>query len=376
MLRNIPNRYSRDLLVERLNDGYLGQFDFVYLPIDFNSKCNVGYAFINFRLPQHAVRFISEFNGVKARLCLPGFSSKKICEVSYATVQGQEANMENFRDEKFVEKLRERPEWHPLFYDKRGNHISLSKVLSVGAKRRRSSAGGSSAGGATPAAAAAAAVAATAAAAASPYAAMMPPGGYSPFMMGMPPFGMIPPTPFAPHQGRPLPAAASTAGPSLLAGVLPNATSSSMLMVKNVPTSLDRNQVVKVFNERYEGQYDFLFLPGDFHTAGGAANRGFAFINFRSAQKAQQFTKDIHDRSVAECFGRLAAEEEAQKLCDVQQARLGTLEKSIERLQAPPKESKSGGPPVEKAAWYPLLFSADGSPKPFPLLAAPKAARA
>merc|ERR1719310_2162480 len=74
MLKNIPNRYGRDMLTDQLNANYRNEYDFVYLPIDFNSKCNVGYAFINFRTPE-------------ARAVLPGFSSVKICEVTYARVQ-------------------------------------------------------------------------------------------------------------------------------------------------------------------------------------------------------------------------------------------------------------------------------------------------
>ena len=72
-----------------------GEYDFVYLPIDFSSRCNVGYAFINFRTPPAAqryspqafrdccnvlpkdlkgirasaqLRFISEFHGAKTKL--------------------------------------------------------------------------------------------------------------------------------------------------------------------------------------------------------------------------------------------------------------------------------------------------------------------
>jgi len=129
MLRNIPNRYTRDMLTERMDASYKGQYDFVYLPIDFNSKCNMGYAFINFGTAASAAAFMHEFHGKRTKIVLPGFSSAKVCEVSYARVQGRDANMENLRDEKFVEKLSERPEWQPLFYDDDGKEIPFSKTL-------------------------------------------------------------------------------------------------------------------------------------------------------------------------------------------------------------------------------------------------------
>merc|ERR1719191_2149161 len=138
MLRNIPNRYTRDMLIDRLNQGYEGKYDFVYLPIDFNSKCNVGYAFINFREPLQAARFIQEFHGAKTKTCLPGFSSAKVCEVSYARVQGSQANMDNLRDEKFIEKLNEHAEWQPLFYDEKFEEIPFAKMLEKGRKRTSS----------------------------------------------------------------------------------------------------------------------------------------------------------------------------------------------------------------------------------------------
>merc|ERR1719174_1414523 len=84
MLRNIPNRYTRDMLLGRMDEGYKGVYDFLYLPIDFSNGCNVGYAFINFRTPATCQRFTQEFHGAKSKHVLPGFSSSKICEVRCA----------------------------------------------------------------------------------------------------------------------------------------------------------------------------------------------------------------------------------------------------------------------------------------------------
>eukprot|EP00747_Dinoflagellata_sp_TGD_P122996 gnl/TRDRNA2_/TRDRNA2_173726_c0_seq1.p1 gnl/TRDRNA2_/TRDRNA2_173726_c0~~gnl/TRDRNA2_/TRDRNA2_173726_c0_seq1.p1 ORF type:complete len:556 (-),score=118.39 gnl/TRDRNA2_/TRDRNA2_173726_c0_seq1:69-1568(-) len=123
MLRNIPNRYTRNMLVDVLNVNYQDQFDFVYLPIDFNSGCNVGYAFINFSAPAPRQLFMTEFHGKVAKVVLPGFGSEKICQVTFARVQGRDANMDNLCDDKFMKKLNNRPDRQPLFINDEGEAI-------------------------------------------------------------------------------------------------------------------------------------------------------------------------------------------------------------------------------------------------------------
>merc|ERR1712216_1112325 len=48
MLRNLPNDYSRCMLVELPElKGFKRRFDFVYVPIDFEKSSGLGYAFVN-----------------------------------------------------------------------------------------------------------------------------------------------------------------------------------------------------------------------------------------------------------------------------------------------------------------------------------------
>jgi len=99
MLKNVPNKYSKAALLS-LIDKHQCDYDFFYLPIDFRNKCNLGYAFINFRNPRSIVAFADYFSGKKWE----HFKSDKVCLVSYARIQGKESLVEHFRTSRLVHK--------------------------------------------------------------------------------------------------------------------------------------------------------------------------------------------------------------------------------------------------------------------------------
>ncbi|GAB4829281.1 hypothetical protein Ancab_018949 [Ancistrocladus abbreviatus] len=112
MIKNIPNKYSQKLLLNMLDnhcihcneqiadgdDQPVSSYDFLYLPIDFNNKCNVGYGFVNMTSPEATLRLYKAFHKQHWEV----FNSRKICEVTYARVQGLEALKEHFKNSKFA----------------------------------------------------------------------------------------------------------------------------------------------------------------------------------------------------------------------------------------------------------------------------------
>ncbi|CAD8124593.1 unnamed protein product [Paramecium sonneborni] len=93
MIRNIPNKYTQPMLLENMDINHKDKYDFFYLPIDFTNKCNVGYAFINFLDQKFIPKFFIEFHGKKWKL----FNSDKICEITYARIQGVEQLQGHFQ---------------------------------------------------------------------------------------------------------------------------------------------------------------------------------------------------------------------------------------------------------------------------------------
>jgi hypothetical protein len=95
MIRNIPNRYTREMILTELNEKQTvsGTYDFLYLPIDFQNSCNLGYAFVNMVSPSAVVRLYNNMHGYPWKLS----RSSKICQLVWGRLQGKEALMAHFR---------------------------------------------------------------------------------------------------------------------------------------------------------------------------------------------------------------------------------------------------------------------------------------
>eukprot|EP00178_Gracilaria_changii_P003223 TRINITY_DN1471_c0_g1_i1.p1 TRINITY_DN1471_c0_g1~~TRINITY_DN1471_c0_g1_i1.p1 ORF type:complete len:865 (+),score=138.48 TRINITY_DN1471_c0_g1_i1:306-2900(+) len=113
MIRNIPNKYNQKMLLSTLEEEHKGHFDFIYLPIDFKNKCNVGYAFINFTKPEYIEPFYHAFHGKK----WGRFNSEKVCEITFARIQGRQQLIAHFQNSSL---LLEDPKCRPVIFDSSG----------------------------------------------------------------------------------------------------------------------------------------------------------------------------------------------------------------------------------------------------------------
>lgn len=95
MLCNIPNHYSRALLMDLLRcEGLLGHVRFIYVPMNLRSSGNFGYAFVDFDSASVAAQ---------ARQNLEGFTrwnepNDKVMEIEWSETQGLDAHIQRYRD--------------------------------------------------------------------------------------------------------------------------------------------------------------------------------------------------------------------------------------------------------------------------------------
>ncbi|KAL1196772.1 terminal ear1-like protein [Cardamine amara subsp. amara] len=106
MLRNIPNRYTREMLIEFIDEQCeqanknqkdelcpISAYDFVYLPIDFRTKLNKGYAFVNFT----NAKAVSTLKNACNHMPWSCFCSRKVLEITSARIQGKDELVKHFQ---------------------------------------------------------------------------------------------------------------------------------------------------------------------------------------------------------------------------------------------------------------------------------------
>ncbi|TKY57228.1 MEI2 2 [Spatholobus suberectus] len=116
MIKNIPNKYTSKMLLAAIDENHRGSYDFLYLPIDFKNKCNVGYAFINMVSPSHIIPFYKAFNGKKWEK----FNSEKVASLAYARIQGKGALVTHFQNSSLMNE----DKWcRPILFHSKGQEI-------------------------------------------------------------------------------------------------------------------------------------------------------------------------------------------------------------------------------------------------------------
>ncbi|XP_059301253.1 protein MEI2-like 2 [Lycium ferocissimum] len=122
MIKNIPNKYTSKMLLAAIDETHKSTYDFLYLPIDFKNKCNVGYAFINMVSPAHIVSFYEAFNGKKWEK----FNSEKVASLAYARIQGKVALVTHFQNSSL---MNEDKRCRPILFRSEGQEAADEEKL-------------------------------------------------------------------------------------------------------------------------------------------------------------------------------------------------------------------------------------------------------
>ncbi|BAT83130.1 hypothetical protein VIGAN_04023400 [Vigna angularis var. angularis] len=132
MIKNIPNKYTSKMLLAAIDERHRGTYDFVYLPIDFRNKCNVGYAFINITNPDLIIPFYQVFNGKKWEK----FNSEKVASLAYARIQGKAALIAHFQNSSL---MNEDKRCRPILFNTDGPNAGDQVPFPVGINIRNKS---------------------------------------------------------------------------------------------------------------------------------------------------------------------------------------------------------------------------------------------
>lgn len=129
MIKNIPNKYTSKMLLAAIDEHHRGTYDFIYLPIDFKNKCNVGYSFINMISPSQIVPFFQAFNGKKWEK----FNSEKVASLAYARIQGKAALIAHFQNSSL---MNEDKRCRPILFHSDGPNVGDQEPFPIGVNVR------------------------------------------------------------------------------------------------------------------------------------------------------------------------------------------------------------------------------------------------
>ncbi|XAR64332.1 hypothetical protein NMG60_11024630 [Bertholletia excelsa] len=129
MIKNIPNKYTSKMLLAAIDERHRGSYDFIYLPIDFKNKCNVGYAFINMTDPSLIIPFYQTFNGKKWEK----FNSEKVASLAYARIQGKVALIAHFQNSSL---MNEDKRCRPILFNTEGPNAGDQVPFPMGVNAR------------------------------------------------------------------------------------------------------------------------------------------------------------------------------------------------------------------------------------------------
>merc|ERR1719181_358331 len=140
LLSNIPKTCTPDVLLAYLHDdGYFGEIDLVYVPVDFKrGDCSLGFALLNFRRNRVCLHFAAEFHMAQVSDLFPDAdASTKVLEVAAAKIQGVHENIHHLEKSRVLSWLTPLPIWLPRLIDIGGLAAPL-KVVRGNARTRSS----------------------------------------------------------------------------------------------------------------------------------------------------------------------------------------------------------------------------------------------
>eukprot|EP00971_Amphidinium_carterae_P022902 451755-Amphidinium_carterae.1 len=122
IVRNLPMHVDQSRLHSALQDvGLDGTFDYLYVPVNFDTGCPRRYGFINFITHQLAVQFCEFISVTLPSTLFPEISGhQKALRVEVASAQGIQALIA----QSSIKKVRN-PNLHPLIF-RGASHVALT----------------------------------------------------------------------------------------------------------------------------------------------------------------------------------------------------------------------------------------------------------